>query len=122
MGDKRSRVAPKHTFDKIARRIAFEFVFLDQGMEDKCPALDLMRYSAFFFQAAKQCLDRAVGNRLLIEKHGYAQCTPRNDDPTIQEEPWIDFSSGYVQRAMHKFPKQGSKKPWKLHQSMSPSS
>ncbi|MCH6561910.1 MAG: NAD(P)/FAD-dependent oxidoreductase [Myxococcales bacterium] len=51
-----------------------------------------------------------------MEKHGYAQCTPRNDDPTIQEQPWIDFSSGYVQRAMHKFPKQGSKKPWKLYQ------
>ncbi len=51
-----------------------------------------------------------------MEKHGYARCTPRNDDPTIQEEPWIDFSSGYVQRAMHKFPKQGSKKPWKLYQ------
>jgi len=51
-----------------------------------------------------------------MQKHGYAQCTPRNDDPTIQEEPWVDFSSGYIQRSMHKFPKQGSKKPWKLYQ------
>ena len=57
-----------------------------------------------------------------MEKHGYAQCTPRNDDPTIQEQPWIDFSSGYVQRAMHKFPKQGSKKPWKLPARQSSSS
>ena len=30
--------------------------------------------------------------------------------------PWLDFSSGYVQRAIGKFPKQGSKAPWKLHQ------
>jgi hypothetical protein len=30
--------------------------------------------------------------------------------------PFIDFSSGYVQRSIHKFPKQGSKAPWKLHQ------
>ena len=26
------------------------------------------------------------------------------------------FSSGYVQRAAHLFPKQGTQAPWKLHQ------
>jgi hypothetical protein len=27
--------------------------------------------------------------------------------------PWIDgFSSGYMQRAMHRFPKQGDREPW----------
>jgi len=44
------------------------------------------------------------------------QVTPRNSDPDIEMRPWLDFSSGYVQRAMAKFPKQGSKAPWKLHQ------
>jgi monooxygenase len=44
------------------------------------------------------------------------QVTPRNDDPSIGQEPWLDFSSGYVRRAMEKFPKQGSRAPWKLHQ------
>jgi monooxygenase len=44
------------------------------------------------------------------------QATPRNDDPTIGHEPWLDFSSGYVRRAMEKFPKQGTRAPWKLHQ------
>jgi hypothetical protein len=47
---------------------------------------------------------------------GYRQCTPRLTDPTVKEEPWIDFTSGYVQRSLHKFPKQGSKKPWRLNQ------
>ncbi|HXS91517.1 MAG TPA: NAD(P)/FAD-dependent oxidoreductase [Steroidobacteraceae bacterium] len=51
-----------------------------------------------------------------MQKHGYQQCTPRNLDPSVAEEPWIDFSSGYVQRALHALPKQGSKIPWKLHQ------
>jgi len=36
--------------------------------------------------------------------------------PGIEEEPFLDFSSGYVQRAIDKLPKQGSKKPWKLYQ------
>jgi monooxygenase len=51
-----------------------------------------------------------------MHKRGLRQCTPRNTDPTITEEPWIDFSSGYFQRSLHKFPKQGSRAPWKLHQ------
>jgi monooxygenase len=51
-----------------------------------------------------------------MEKNGYRTCTPRNRDPSIVELPLLDFSSGYVQRAIHKFPKQGSKVPWKLHQ------
>ncbi len=51
-----------------------------------------------------------------MDKHGYQQCTPRVTDPAVQEQPFIDFSSGYVQRALDKFPKQGSKTPWKLYQ------
>ncbi len=34
----------------------------------------------------------------------------------LGEEPFLDFSSGYVQRTIDKFPKQGSKAPWKLYQ------
>ena len=51
-----------------------------------------------------------------MEKHGYRVCTPHNSDPSIVELPLLDFSSGYVKRAIHKFPKQGSKAPWKLRQ------
>ncbi|MGH3119386.1 MAG: flavin-containing monooxygenase, partial [Gaiellales bacterium] len=51
-----------------------------------------------------------------MAKRGYRQVTPRNDDPTIEAVPFIDFSSGYIQRAIHKFPKQGSRAPWRLYQ------
>jgi cation diffusion facilitator CzcD-associated flavoprotein CzcO len=51
-----------------------------------------------------------------MDRHGFAQCTPENDDPSIAREPFIDFSSGYVQRAIDKFPKQGSRAPWRLYQ------
>ena len=30
--------------------------------------------------------------------------------------PWLNFTSGYVTRAMDKFPKQGDVAPWKVHQ------
>jgi cation diffusion facilitator CzcD-associated flavoprotein CzcO len=51
-----------------------------------------------------------------MDAHGYAQATPRNADPAMARAPWLDFSSGYVQRAMAKFPKQGARLPWALHQ------
>jgi cation diffusion facilitator CzcD-associated flavoprotein CzcO len=47
---------------------------------------------------------------------GYTQCTPRNSDPSITEEPFIDLTSGYVKRSIEKFPKQGSRAPWRLYQ------
>ncbi len=47
---------------------------------------------------------------------GYRICMPRNDDPTLSEEPWVSFSSGYIQRALKHQPKQGSRRPWKLYQ------
>lgn len=37
-------------------------------------------------------------------------------DPTVGELPWLDFNSGYVQRAMDEFPRQGDRKPWRLYQ------
>ena len=51
-----------------------------------------------------------------MDEHGYRQCTPQNRDPSITEQPFIDFSSGYVLRSIDKFPKQGSKAPWRLYQ------
>ncbi|MFI5033845.1 MAG: flavin-containing monooxygenase, partial [Reyranellales bacterium] len=51
-----------------------------------------------------------------MDRHGYRQCTPHNGDPALQEEPWVNFSSGYIQRALALQPKQGSKRPWKLYQ------
>jgi len=51
-----------------------------------------------------------------MDEHGYSQCVPENRDPSVAALPFIDFSSGYVQRAIDKFPRQGSKAPWRLYQ------
>jgi cation diffusion facilitator CzcD-associated flavoprotein CzcO len=50
-----------------------------------------------------------------MKKRGLRQATPRVHG-TIGQEDFLNFSSGYVQRAIDKFPKQGDRKPWKLHQ------
>jgi cation diffusion facilitator CzcD-associated flavoprotein CzcO len=47
---------------------------------------------------------------------GATRCTPRRVDPTVQEQPMLDFTSGYVQRALPTLPKQGDKRPYRLYQ------
>ena len=47
---------------------------------------------------------------------GARQVVPRRIDPAVKERPFLDFSSGYIQRALHKFPTQGSERPWQLYQ------
>ncbi|HEX8905205.1 MAG TPA: NAD(P)/FAD-dependent oxidoreductase, partial [Longimicrobiaceae bacterium] len=51
-----------------------------------------------------------------MRRNGFVQVTPRRNDPSVTEEPVLDFTSGYVQRALPTLPKQGSKAPWRLHQ------
>jgi hypothetical protein len=51
-----------------------------------------------------------------MQAAGYQVCVPQNDDSTVQPEPWLNLSSGYILRVADKLPKQGSKTPWKLHQ------
>jgi monooxygenase len=50
-----------------------------------------------------------------MDERGMRQVTPRlrESDRDMPARPWIDaFSSGYMQRMMHRFPKQGDREPW----------
>ena len=50
-----------------------------------------------------------------MRKKSVAQCTPRlrEQDRNMKQRPWIDgFSSGYMQRMMHRMPRQGDHEPW----------
>jgi monooxygenase len=50
-----------------------------------------------------------------LDETGMRQVTPRlrDTDRNMPARPWIDqFSSGYMQRMMHRFPKQGDRVPW----------
>ena len=51
-----------------------------------------------------------------MDRKGYSSCVPRRTDPSVEALPLIDFSSGYIQRSIDTFPKQGSKTPWRLYQ------
>lgn len=65
----------------------------------------------------KSDLTAAYVARLLnaMKKRGMRQVTPRIAGD-VQPEPFLTFTSGYVQRGMDKFPRQGDRKPWRVHQ------
>lgn len=52
----------------------------------------------------------------LMDKKNAKQCTPRNRDPKVHHIPFLDMTSGYIQRALSKVPQQGNISPWKLYQ------
>ncbi len=48
---------------------------------------------------------------------GFSQCVARNRDTSATSGPILGLTSGYIQRSAHLLPKQGTKHPWKVHQS-----
>ena len=50
-----------------------------------------------------------------MDEHGHVRAVPRRD-PRVAEQPLLDFTSGYVQRSIDRFPRQGSVVPWRLYQ------
>jgi cyclohexanone monooxygenase len=65
----------------------------------------------------KADLTAAYVCRLLryMDRRGHSIAVPRRD-MTIVPQPFLTFTSGYVQRALAILPKQGSKRPWKVYQ------
>ncbi|MEH3099280.1 flavin-containing monooxygenase [Sphingomonas adhaesiva] len=51
-----------------------------------------------------------------LARRGLRQATPRIGAVGVAAEPFVDFTSGYIQRALDQLPKQGDRKPWRLNQ------
>lgn len=52
-----------------------------------------------------------------LRETGTRVCTPRNVDAATTPDPVLNLSSGYIQRAADRLPKQGSAFPWQVYQS-----
>jgi cation diffusion facilitator CzcD-associated flavoprotein CzcO len=66
----------------------------------------------------KSDLTGAFVCRVLRHMHrsGAVICIPKMPSSDVQQQPWVDFSSGYIQRSLEQFPVQGSSTPWRLNQ------
>ncbi|HET9690166.1 MAG TPA: NAD(P)/FAD-dependent oxidoreductase [Acidimicrobiales bacterium] len=50
-----------------------------------------------------------------LRASGMRQATPVNTDPSVVAEPLLNLTSGYITRAADRFPRSGTKAPWKVH-------
>ncbi len=50
-----------------------------------------------------------------MDRNGFAAVAPRADGP-LAERPLLDLASGYIQRSIGDFPRQGDRHPWRVRQ------
>jgi monooxygenase len=51
-----------------------------------------------------------------MDRNHWRTAVPQLVEGSAGEQPMITLTSGYIQRAIDQLPKQGTKKPWTLHQ------
>lgn len=51
-----------------------------------------------------------------MDAKGYDEVCPRTGGTPVEVDPMLDFTSGYVQRSIQDFPKQGAALPWRAYQ------
>ncbi|MEI6446728.1 MAG: NAD(P)/FAD-dependent oxidoreductase [Actinomycetes bacterium] len=49
-----------------------------------------------------------------MSEGGWASCVPVNSDPSLETQPFGDYTSNYVLRSRHLFPQSGGREPWNL--------
>jgi monooxygenase len=50
-----------------------------------------------------------------MDEQGYDTVVPQHPGDAVEERPLLDFTPGYVLRALDRLPKQGAVKPWRLN-------
>jgi monooxygenase len=50
-----------------------------------------------------------------MQSQGYDRATPKPPTSEPADRPFLDLSSGYVQRSLGELPRQGRRAPWRMH-------
>jgi monooxygenase len=51
-----------------------------------------------------------------MDANGFERAVVERPGPDVEDRPFMDFTPGYVLRALDQLPKQGSRTPWRLNQ------
>jgi monooxygenase len=51
-----------------------------------------------------------------MQRNGYRSVTPVEPPASVPRLPFVDLTSGYIQRALARVPAQGGRRPWRVHQ------
>lgn len=97
----------------VPQRLAYKGMMLE-GVPNFAMA---MGYTNASWTLKSELIARYVC-RLLnhLRAHGEDICVPVHAGGEEATRPAIDLSSGYIQRAAGQLPRQGSRKPWRIHQ------
>jgi monooxygenase len=97
----------------VSRRVAYKGMMLD-GVPNMAFAIGYTNAS----WTLKVDLVSSYVSRLLrfMSDNGYATVTPRLPHGDMATRPFIDMTSGYLERARHTLPLQGDRAPWRLRQ------
>src|SRR6202022_3436521 len=60
-----------------------------------------------------ECVCRVLN---YMDANGYDTVVPQHPGDSVEERPLMDFTPGYVLRALDTLPKSGSRTPWRLKQ------
>ena len=99
---------------EVSERFAYKGMMLE-GVPNLAMAIGYTNAS----WTLKADLTSGYVTRLLnhLRATGMRQATPENNDAALAPAPLLSLTSGYVTRTADKFPKQGDKFPWQVHQS-----
>jgi monooxygenase len=97
----------------LARRVAYKAMMLD-GVPNLAFAIGYTNAS----WTLKVDLVCGYVARVLafMAERGYASVTPQLPAEPMATSPFIDLTSGYIERGRHLLPRQGERPPWRLHQ------
>jgi cation diffusion facilitator CzcD-associated flavoprotein CzcO len=97
----------------VAERVAYKGMMLD-GVPNLAFAIGYTNASwTLKVDLASSYVSRML--RLMAEA-GYSSVTPRLPSGPMVTSPFMDLTSGYIERGRHLLPRQGERAPWRLRQ------
>jgi cation diffusion facilitator CzcD-associated flavoprotein CzcO len=76
-----------------------------------------MGYTNASWTLKAELIARQVGRMLnYMAAHRLDVCVPVHEGDAGPTRPALDLQSGYIQRAAGELPRQGTRKPWRIHQ------
>ncbi len=98
---------------RVAERVAYKAMMLD-GVPNLAFAIG---YTNASWTLKVDLVAGHVARMLaFMADRGYASVTPRLPAEPMATSPFIDLTSGYIQRGRHLLPRQGERSPWRLRQ------
>lgn len=103
--------------DGVAKPVSEAFVYKGMMLSEVPNFAFVVGYTDLPWTLKADMVNQYV-SRLIryMDRRGYRECIPRQNDEAMESRPLMDITSGYARRAAARLPHQGDRAPWKLYQ------